>query len=149
MQAITKAGDILLDAWLKLTSTLWNTRLVTSLTYNEAHVMGLLLRYSTDDSPMTATDLISHTRLLKSQMNKLLTSLEQRGLIVRSRALADKRQIHIRLTPEGETAYREEHKGVEAILNKVIERLGTTRALDIARELTDVTAIVDDILSTN
>ena len=149
MQAITKAGDILLDAWLKLTSTLWNTRLVTSLTYNEAHVMGLLLQYSTDDSPMTATDLISHTRLLKSQMNKLLTSLEHRGLIVRSRALADKRQIHIRLTPEGETAYREEHKGVEAILNKVIERLGTTRALDIARELTDVTAIVDDILSTN
>jgi DNA-binding MarR family transcriptional regulator len=149
MQAITKAGDILLDAWLKLTSTLWNTRLVTSLTYNEAHVMGLLLRYSTDDSPMTATDLISQTRLLKSQMNKLLTSLEHRGLIVRSRALADKRQIHIRLTPEGETAYREEHKGVEAILNKVIERLGTTRALDIARELTDVTAIVDDILSTN
>ena len=149
MQAITKAGDILLDAWLKLTSTLWNTRLVTSLTYNEAHVMGLLLRYSTDDSPMTATDLISHTRLLKSQMNKLLTSLEHRGLIVRSRALADKRQIHIRLTPEGETAYREEHKGVEAILNKVIERLGTTRTLDIARELTDVTAIVDDILSTN
>ena len=149
MQAITKAGDILLDAWLKLTSTLWNTRLVTSLTYNEAHVMGLLLRYSTDDSPMTATDLISHTRLLKSQMNKLLTSLEHRGLIVRSRALTDKRQIHIRLTPEGETAYREEHKGVEAILNKVIERLGTTRALDIARELTDVTAIVDDILSTN
>ena len=149
MTDISYAGDKLLDSWLNLTSTLWNTRLVSSLTYNEAHVMGLLLRYSTDDSPMTATDLISHTRLLKSQMNKLLTSLEHRGLIVRSRALADKRQIHIRLTPEGETAYREEHKGVEAILNKVIERLGTTRALDIARELTDVTAIVDDILSTN
>ena len=147
MQVITKAGDILLDAWLKLTSTLWNTRLVTSLTYNEAHVMGLLLRYSTETNPMTATDLIQHTRLLKSQMNKLLTSLEHRGLIVRSRAQADKRHIHIHLTAEGETAYREEHKGVEAILDKVIERLGTTRALDIARELTDVTAIVDDILS--
>ena len=149
MQAITTAGDTLLDAWLKLTSTLWNTRLVSSLTYNEAHVMGLLLRHSTESSPMTATDLISHTRLLKSQMNKLLTSLEHRGLIMRSRALADKRQIHIRLTAEGETAYREEHKGVEAILTKVIERLGTTRAMNIALELTDVTAIVDDILSAN
>lgn len=147
MQVISKAGDVLLDAWLKLTSTLWNTRLVNSLTYNEAHVMGLLLRFSTESSPMTATDLIAHTRLLKSQMNKLLTSLEHRGLIVRSRAQTDKRQIHIRLTPEGETAYREEHKGVEAILDKVIERLGTARALEIARDLTDVTAIVDDILS--
>ena len=147
MQVITKAGDVLLDAWLKLTSTLWNTRLVNSLTYNEAHVMGLLLRFSTESSPMTATDLIAHTRLLKSQMNKLLTSLERRGLIMRSRAQTDKRQIHIRLTPEGEIAYREEHKGVEAILDKVIERLGAARALEIARELTDVTAIVDDILS--
>ena len=147
MQVISKAGDVLLDAWLKLTSTLWNTRLVNSLTYNEAHVMGLLLRFSTESSPMTATDLIAHTRLLKSQMNKLLTSLERRGLIMRSRAQTDKRQIHIRLTPEGETAYQEEHKGVEAILDKVIERLGAARALEIARELTDVTAIVDDILS--
>ena len=142
------AADKLLDAWLSLSSTLWNTRIVSSMTYNECHILGILHRGGAG-ARQTATDLIARTHLLKSQMNKLLTSLEHRGLIVRSRALADKRQIHIRLTPEGETAYREEHKGVEAILNKVIERLGTTRALDIARELTDVTAIVDDILSTN
>lgn len=37
-------GDRLLSAWLSLTSTLWNKRLVSDLTYNEAHVMGILLR---------------------------------------------------------------------------------------------------------
>ena len=31
-------GDRLLAAWLSLTSTLWNKRLVSTLTYNEAHV---------------------------------------------------------------------------------------------------------------
>ena len=61
------AGDKLLDAWLNLTSTLWNTRLVTSMTFNEAHVLGILLRHSSSESPMTATDLIRRTRLLKSQ----------------------------------------------------------------------------------
>ena len=70
------AGNKLLDAWLSLTSTLWNTRLVTSMTYNEAHVLGLLLHHQ--DRPMTATDLIARTHLLKSQMNKLLTALEGR-----------------------------------------------------------------------
>ncbi len=145
MQEAAQAGDILLDSWLKLTSTLWNTRLVSSLTYNEAHVMGILLRHK-QSQPLTATDLIHHTRLLKSQMNKLLTSLEGRGLITRCRAELDKRLIHIRLTPAGEEAYREEHKGVEALLAKIIDRLGVQRALGVARDLTDVTRIVDDIL---
>ena len=45
MSDINHAGDLLLDAWLNLTSVLWNTRVVNSLTYNEAHVMGLLLRH--------------------------------------------------------------------------------------------------------
>ena len=36
-------GDRLLAAWLSLTSTLWNKRLVSTLTYNEAHVLGILL----------------------------------------------------------------------------------------------------------
>ncbi|MFR2149556.1 MAG: hypothetical protein ACLS7Z_02815 [Christensenellales bacterium] len=34
-------GDSLLAATL-LTSTLWNKRLVSTLTYNEAHVLGIL-----------------------------------------------------------------------------------------------------------
>lgn len=145
---ISQAGDKLLDAWLNLSSTLWNTRIVNSMTYNEAHVMGLLLRCGTETHPLTATDLIRRTRLLKSQMNKILTALESRGYITRSRAQEDKRLIHIRLTPDGKTAYLEEHKGVEAILRQLIEKIGAERAIAIARELGDVTDALDDIIPT-
>ena len=69
-------GDRLLAAWLSLTSTLWNKRLVSTLTYNEAHVLGILLRAEDTARVCTATTLIAQTRLLKSQMNKLLTTLE-------------------------------------------------------------------------
>ena len=81
-----QAEDKLLDAWLSLTSTLWNTRIVQSMTFNEAHVMGLLLRFSTPSDPLTATDLIRRTHMLKSQMNKILTTLETKGFIVRLRS---------------------------------------------------------------
>lgn len=141
------AGDKLLDSWLNLTSTLWNTRLVSSLTYNEAHVMGLLLRHSTEANPMTATDLIHRTRLLKSQMNKILTALEARGYITRTRSDLDKRMIFIRLTQEGTEAYLEEHKGVNAILNQLISKIGPERALHIAKELGEITEILDGIVS--
>ena len=77
-------GDRLLSAWLSLTSTLWNKRLVSDLTYNEAHVMGILLRKKSSGTPCTATMLIQYTRLLKSQMNKLLTTLENKGYITRT-----------------------------------------------------------------
>ena len=146
MLDITYAGDKLLDSWLNLTSTLWNTRLVSSLTYNEAHVMGLLLRHSTPDNPMTATDLIRRTRLLKSQMNKILTALESRGYITRTRAELDKRMIFILLTQTGVSAYLEEHKNVESILNQLVEKIGPERALYIARELGEITELLDAIV---
>ena len=148
MTDIGYAGDKLLDSWLNLTSTLWNTRLVSSLTYNEAHVMGLLLRHSTQANPMTATDLIRRTRLLKSQMNKILTALESRGYITRTRAELDKRMIFIHLTEEGTQAYLKEHESVDAILNQLITKIGTERALYIAKELQEVTEILDGIVTT-
>lgn len=146
MTDIGYAGDKLLDAWLNLTSTLWNTRLVSSLTYNEAHVMGILLRHSTPENPMTATDLIRRTRLLKSQMNKILTTLEDRGHVTRTRAELDKRMIYIQLTPTGEQAYLEEHKSIEAILDQLVARIGAERALSISRDLSEIVDVLDSIV---
>jgi DNA-binding MarR family transcriptional regulator len=116
------------------------------MTYNEAHVLGILLRHSSDERPMTATDLIRRTRLLKSQMNKVLTTLEKYGFITRVRADADKRMIHIRPTEKGKDAYLEQHKGVEVILSQLIERIGAERALSIASELSVVTEILDELV---
>ena len=144
MDQTLNAGNRLLDAWLNLTSTLWNTRLVTSMTYNEAHVLGLLLQHQ--DEPMTATGLIARTHLLKSQMNKLLTSLEGKGFITRIRATEDKRRIEIRITSEGIVAYREEHKRFDAILLRLTNRIGTQRALQLADDLNGIITVLDDIL---
>ena len=141
------AGDRLLDAWLNLTSTLWNTRLVSSMTFNEAHVLGLLLRHRDDPAPMTATALIARTHLLKSQMNKVLTMLEGKGFIARARAQSDRRLVLIRLTPEGEAAYRSEHADIEALLSSLIARIGEAQALNLAAEINGLTDALSDILA--
>ena len=109
--------------------------------------MGLLLRHGEDGHPMTATDLITQTRLLKSQMNKILTTLEKQGYVTRMRAELDRRLIHIRLTAAGKAAYLREHSGVEQLLRQLIERIGTDRALAVSRELTDITRALDDIIA--
>ena len=126
-------GDRLLAAWLSLTSTLWNKRLVSSLTYNEAHVLGFLLRAEDTGRVCTATALIAQTRLLKSQMNKVLTTLESKGFLLRTRSDEDKRVILIHLTDAGRAAYLAEHEHIAAILDQLIASLGE----DKVRALTD------------
>lgn len=140
------AGEKLLDAWLSLSSTLWNTRLVKSMTYNEAHVMGLLLRGSSQKNPLTATDLIRRTGLLKSQMNKILTTLEKRGHIVRTRAEQDKRMLYVRLSEEGVRFYAEHFKSVRALLDQLVERIGADCALSIAGNLNDLIEALDGLI---
>ena len=141
-----KIGEDLLAAWLNLSSTLWNTRIVSSMTYNEAHVLGILMRHSEDSDPMTATDLIRRTRLLKSQMNKILTTLEKQNFISRIRANADKRLIHIRLTEEGKAAYLDEHRNVESILGTLVDQLGEERVAHITKEISDLTDVLDTVV---
>lgn len=147
MNDAIRAGDRLLDAWLNLTSTLWNTRIVSSMTFNEAHVLGLLLRHRDDPAPMTATALIARTHLLKSQMNKVLTTLESKGYVVRARAQSDRRLVLIRLTPEGEAAYRREHADIETLLTSLVGRIGEAQALSLAAEINGLTDALGDILA--
>ena len=66
-------------------------------------------------------------------MNKVLTTLEGKGLLLRMRSEADKRVILIHLTEAGKAAYLAEHEHIAAILNQLIDTLGE----DKTRELTD------------
>ena len=139
-------GDRLLSAWLSLTSTLWNKRLVSDLTYNEAHVMGILLRKKSSGAPCTATMLIQYTRLLKSQMNKLLTTLENKGY---TRSSEDKRVIFIALTESGEAAYLAEHAHVEAIVSQLIAQIGEDKAQALTQGITETVSALENILESS
>ena len=147
MSFIPTTGDRLLSAWLSLTSTLWNKRLVSNLTYNEAHIMGILLRKESEDVPCTATMLIQYTRLLKSQMNKLLTTLEAKDYILRTRSSEDKRVILITLTETGKSVYLAEHTHIEAIVSQLIAQIGEEKAQTLTQGINETVAALEEILS--
>ena len=70
-------NEKLLAAWLKMSSVVNNERIVSTIPYNEAHVCNLLYRQQLEspESYLTVTELCAQTRILKSQMNKVLASL--------------------------------------------------------------------------
>jgi len=119
----------LLQAWLDMSLVIRGNRLVSGFSLNEMIICRVLYeRQEQGGEAVTATELCSRMQLLKSQINKLLTTMEKNGTIERVRSESDKRKIEIRLCEEGARQYVEEHARILKIICYVHSRLGDAEA---------------------
>ena len=130
----------LLSVWLRLTSVIDNQRLAVSrpgqggeapLPFNEAMVCGLLVRAREEGGCLTASDLCRETRILKSQMNAILRSLERKGILSRRRSEGDRRRIELELLPEGMARYQEGHQRIQRLASRLISEMGEEKILTL------------------
>lgn len=135
-------NEELLFVWLQLGSVIDNHRLVTDLPFNEALVCGLLLRAP---APLTASELCEKTRILKSQMNAILGSLEKKGFLARSRSNGDRRQVELTLLPEGVERYTASHRRTLALVDRLIQAVGEDRIRALVPLLQAVISSFDQI----
>ena len=138
-------NEQLLAAWLEMSTVVVNSRIVSELTYREALVCNALYKHlpRQQDAPLNATRLCRLTGMLKSQMNRTLTALEKKGLVIRSRSSSDKRQIHVRFNTKKAQAYRRQHERILALVDSIVERLGqdtARQAVKVLRRLSTVAA---------
>ncbi len=145
---IMQLNEILLGAWLKISTAINNSRLVSEMTYNESLICNILYRNSIEnpDMTLTATDLCNDTKILKSQMNRILTQLENKNLITRERSKEDKRRVYIRLTKEQSNAYLTQHAQILQLLDEIIEKLGEEKTLEIINSLNRISDVADEII---
>ena len=120
-------NEELLEAWLRLSCVIDNQRLAADFPFNEALVCGLLSR----GGCRTASELCARTRILKSQMNAILRSLESQGVIARQRSQTDRRRVELRLLPAGLERYRASHRQALDTVDRLISGMGE----DAARQL--------------
>ena len=141
-------NERLLTAWLYMSTVVVNSRIVTELSYKEALVCNALYKHrqQQEERPLTATMLCQQTNMLKSQMNRTLTSLEEKGLVLRERSQQDKRHIFVRFNPQGAAAYEEQHRRILALLDGIIAQVGDEEAARIADSLTRVADVADGLL---
>lgn len=125
----------LLNAWLYMSANVWNRRIVRKLSFNEAFVCNLLYRKweEPDGGKITATYLCEETRLLKSQMNKIINKLEDEGIVERRRSQSDKRRVYIFFTEKGRKVYEEEHNGILNLLGAIMEKFSEEEVNGIYR----------------
>ena len=138
----------LLGAWMDMALNIRGNRLVEELSFNEIVICSILYRNrKAGDGMLTATDLGNRTKLLKSQLNKVLTLMEKKGLIERIRSEEDKRKVFLKLCEENLSFYLEEHKKVMEIVHAVCTVLGEEKAKLLTELINETVAVVDNFNS--
>ena len=140
-------NEYLLSAWLQLSTSINNTRVVSELTYNESLICNILYNNTkhNSDKKLTATDLCNTTKMLKSQMNRTLNQLEQRNLITKERSSLDKRCIYITMNEAQKSAYETQHKRILQIINSIVLNIGETESRKAADLFLTIAKIADSL----
>ena len=141
-------NEKLLDAWLKLTTAIVNERVVSDLPYNESVICNILYRNHREnpDQSVTATDLCQKMKMQKSQMNRTLSSMEEKQMISRERSKTDKRQILVRLSMSQMEAYQRQHERILALIDRLLEQIGPEKAEDIVDLFTQIANTAEEII---
>lgn len=130
------AQEELLRAWMKMAVCIRGNRLLSILSLNEMLICSYLYQqHCSGGEPITATELCTQMNLLKSQMNHLLTALEEKGFVRRERGETDRRMVCVYLQDAGISVYLKEHENVLGILRAVHASLGDDNTRTLARLL--------------
>ena len=141
-------NEKVLSAWLKLSTTICNERISSELPYNESLICGILHRNAVEnpEKQMTATELCEQTNIQKSQMNRTLNSMEEKGLIDRIRSKKDKRQVFVKINMENAEVYQNQHKKVLDIVDTVLEKVGKEKAEEIVQLFTLISKKAKEVM---
>ena len=87
----------LITAWVRLTSTLKNSRITKGMNYNESIVMLFAYhRYLEDGEGLVAfAEIVQETKMLKSLVNRTIDNLVKKGMLEKLDG-TDKRTVFIR-----------------------------------------------------
>lgn len=142
-------NETLLNTWLRLSTAINNSRVVSEMTYNESLICNILYQHSFGEikQKLTATDLCHKTKILKSQMNRTLNHLEKIGIITKERSTEDKRRVFISLNKTHAHKYEKQHMEILTLLDTIIEKLGAEKAQQTIEILNIISDIADEVLN--
>jgi DNA-binding MarR family transcriptional regulator len=141
-------NEKLLGAWLKLSSTICNEKIVSDMSYNESIICGILHQNAMNnpERQITATELCVQTNMQKSQMNRTLNMMEEKGLIFRKRSEKDKRQVFVSMNMENAGIYERQHEKILNFVDAVMDKVGKERAEEIVQLFTLITNKAKEVM---
>jgi DNA-binding MarR family transcriptional regulator len=141
-------NEQLLMAWLRLSSTVNNERIVSNLSFNEALVCDVLYYRNllNVEEQWTAADLCRLTHMHKTLMNRTLKSLEKKEIIVRKPDPKDKRKYFLNINPVNFKTFLEVHEKTLELVKDITAYIGEEKAKEATESFHKVAEAVDHII---
>ena len=130
----------LLDAWMNMTANLKVNRLLQDMSLNEMFICSYIYRFN----KASFKQLIEKTNLLKSQMNRQLNDLIEKGFVTKNTDDNDKRKIVLEMTEKGKEVYLKEHEKVVALISRVTKELGNKKTASLAKLMKEAVGVLDN-----
>ena len=141
-------NEQLLMAWLRLSSTINNERIVSNLSFNEALVCDVLYYRNMMgvEEQWTATDLCRLTHMHKTLMNRTLKSLEKKQIILREPDPTDKRKFFLGINPKKFQTFLEVHEETLKLVRNITKLIGQEETKAATESFHRVAEAVDSII---
>ena len=133
--------EALLSAWIRMNVRIRGNRLLKDLSTNEVMACRFLVQNSGRE--VTASALCEALQLYKSQVNRLLVSLEAKGIVRRVPCAEDRRRQVLLLQEAGLLQYQQEHARVLSILSAIEGALGEQKTRTLAQLLCEAVEAVE------
>lgn len=133
----------LLHAWMNMELSIRGNRILSDFSFNEMAICQILLRCENEGNAVTATELCNQMHLLKSQMNRLLSGMEEKGMITRVRSDSDRRKVYVQLDRRGASLYVFEHEQILDILDTLLQEMGQQKFSELTTLMQTATKIVE------
>lgn len=104
-----------------------------------------LLKLMDSEKQITVPDLQRTLQMGKSAVSQMLNTLEEKGLIVRSVNVKDRRRIDIEISPAGKKLMTEMKHHVDWMVNEVIDRFGEEKSQQLAALSEDFAVVFDEV----
>ena len=132
----------LLLAWVKLSGLVKNNSITKGLPYNEAIVMLMLHNRHSEDGVglVSVQEIIRETGMLKSQVNRTVNSLEEKGLLERATGEQDKRILFVKCVQNKLDVFLEVHQASLKVAGEIAAIIGeedTGNFIRIVQKLAD------------
>lgn len=106
-------------AAMRLARRMRSERTDADLTLTQLSVMGTLLRHG----PMSPGELAAHEKVKPPSMTRVVSGLEERGLLERSPHPTDGRQVVVAVSPAGHAMIEEDQRRKDAWLTRRLAEL--------------------------
>lgn len=136
----------LLNAWLSLSLAIGMEHHVNEMPFNESMICNILYMQELYRKPlMTASELCEQMHMHKSQMNRTLNAMEEKGYINRKRDEKDKRKVYVSLIHDNLSLYKKQHKRLIGEIHKFIEKYGEEKTKNIIVLFNELNTICKEV----